>query len=321
MNRKPGPVAQRMTVGTTEITRVVEWLGPIRSVGELFPSVPAQVWQENAWMAPHFWNPASGAYRAAIQTWVVRTAGMTVLIDTGVGNDRDRPQIPQFDHLHTDFPAQLAAAGVAPEEVDVVINTHIHYDHVGWNTHLVDHQADGASGRWAPTFPNATYLVPRADYEYFHPDGAARMRRARTEDERRRFEGIRLVFADSIAPLEAAGQLTTWSQAHNLGEKLHLRPAPGHTPGSSIIWLDDGPGAVFVGDVLHTPAQFLRPEDACSFDLDPDQARVSRREVLAAAARTGAMVLPAHLAGHGAASITATAAGFAVQDWADLPAL
>ncbi len=171
MNREPGPVAQRMTVGTTEITRVVEWLGPIRSVGELFPSVPAQVWQENAWMAPHFWNPTSGAYRAAIQTWVVRawvvrTAGMTVLVDTGVGNDRDRPQIPQFDHLHTDFPAQLAAAGVAPEEVDVVINTHI--------------QGSGSGGAYSShltiTLDDGTVLNDAAAHAFFSVCGASAAR-------------------------------------------------------------------------------------------------------------------------------------------------
>ncbi len=317
----PGLAAERMRVGRSEITRVVEWLGPIRTVGELFPATPAQVWRDNAsWLAPHFWDPVSGAYRAAIQTWVVRAAGMTVLVDTGVGNDRDRPQIAQFDHLHTDFPDRLRAAGVAPEDVDVVINTHIHYDHVGWNTHLVDPTPDGAPRRWVPTFPNATYLIPGADYEYFHPDNAARMRPARTEDERRRFEGIRLVFADSVAPIEAAGQLTTWTGAHDLGDVLHLRPAPGHTPGSSVLWLDDGPGAVFVGDLLHTPVQLLRPQDACSFDFDAEQARASRREVLTTAARTGATVLPAHFGGHGGTTIAAAATGFAVRDWADLPA-
>ncbi|MGH3499301.1 MAG: MBL fold metallo-hydrolase, partial [Nocardioidaceae bacterium] len=276
------------TLGDTDVIRVIEWLGPITSVSNLFPSTPGHVWDDHAgWLDPHFYDKASGAYRAAIQTWVVRTRGMTVLVDTGVGNDRDRPQIPLFDHLNTDFPSRLAAAGITPHDVDVVVNTHIHYDHVGWNTHRVGEKAATDSGssrdRWEPTFPNATYLVPRADYDYFHPDNAAKMRPAHTEDERRRFDGIRLVFSDSIAPIEAAAQLNTWSGERRLGDNLVLHEAPGHTPGSSVLWLEDGPGAVFVGDLLHTPIQILRPDDDCSFDLDPDQARLSRRRILAQA--------------------------------------
>jgi glyoxylase-like metal-dependent hydrolase (beta-lactamase superfamily II) len=173
--------AERLVLGRTEIIRVVEWLGPIASVAQLFPSTPPAVWRDNTtWLAPHSYDPATGAYRAAIQTWVVRTGGTTVLIDTGVGNDRDRPQIAQFNHLQTDFPDRLAAVGVEPGDVDVVVHTHIHYDHVGWNTHLLDDP--NQEGRWAPTFPNASYVVPGADYEYFHPDNVARMRPARTED-------------------------------------------------------------------------------------------------------------------------------------------
>jgi len=160
---------------------------------------------------------------------VVRVAGSTILVDTGVGNDRDRPQIPPFAYLRTGFLDRLAAAGVDPARVDVVINTHIHYDHVGWNTHLV-------GGVFVPTFPNATYLVSREDYEYFHPDNAANMRPAETTDERRRFAGIRLVFNDSIAPVAQAGQLQLWSGRHDLpGLPIRLEAAPGHTPGSSLV--------------------------------------------------------------------------------------
>ena len=313
----------RFTLGDTEVIRVIEWLGPITGVGDLFPATPAKVWDENAgWLDPYFYDKATSADRAAIQTWVVRTRGMTVLVDTGVGNDRDRPQVPLFDHLSTGFPARLAAAGITARDVDIVVNTHIHYDHVGWNTHRVDDEAAAgpARPRWAPTFPNATYLVPRADYEYFHPDNAAKMRPARTDDERRRFEGIRLVFADSIAPIEDAAQLSTWSGEHRLGDDLVLREAPGHTPGSSVLWLEDGPGAVFAGDLLHTPIQVLRPDDACSFDLDPAQARLSRRRVLAQAARAGSLVLPAHLAGQVELTLTTDpdTDGYAITGWAGL---
>ena len=129
-----------------------------------------------------------------MQTWVLRKGGRTILIATGVGNDRNRRQAPAFDHLHTDFLQRLSNIGVDPADVDVGVNTHIHYDHVGWNTKL-----DGKS--FVPTFPNARYLVPQRDYDYFHPENAEDMRRPRTDDEKLRLEGIRLVFADSITPL------------------------------------------------------------------------------------------------------------------------
>jgi len=267
-------------VGSTQVTRVVEWLGPVSTTDVLFSSVEEHAWdREASWLDQIFTNRATRAYRCAIQTWVLRTAGITVLVDTGIGNGRHRPQVPTFENLSSDFPARLAAAGVAPEEVDVVVNTHVHYDHVGWNTRRDDVASTNDHDAWVPTFPNATYLVPAADVDHFRPENASKMRPATTEEEQRRFEGAALVFADSIAPIEAAGQLQPWSGAHDLAERLYLRPAPGHTPGSSVLWLDDGPGAVFAGDLLHTPVQILDPGASCAFDLDADAARASRRTV------------------------------------------
>lgn len=300
-------------IGSVEIARVVEWVGPIKTVDEMFPDTPAEVWTDD--LAPHHWTPPTRAYRAAIQTWVLKSAGRTILIDTGVGNDRNRPQVPTFDHLHTDFLGQLAKVGVQPGDVDVVVNTHIHYDHVGWNTRL-----DGTT--WAPTFPNATYVVPMADYEYFHPENTERMRPPRTDDEKARFEGIRLVFEDSIVPIADSGQLRTWDRGHRIDDDLRLEPAPGHTPGSSVAWLETGSGAVFVGDLIHTPVQIARPTDCCAFDLDVEQARASRRVVLGAAARSGAMLFPAHFAGHGGTTLTtARPDAYEVAEWASFPEL
>lgn len=310
-----------MQIGDAEVRRVVEWVGPLLPVKDLFPDTPARVWTNRSnGLAPHHFDRGRSLYRAAIQTWVVRQGGKTVLVDTGVGNDRERPQIPTLSHLRTPFLDRLAEAGVDPSDVDVVVNTHIHYDHVGWNTRWI-------YDAWKPCFPNATYLVPRADYEYFHPDNSGQMREARTREEEQRFAGIRLVFADSIAPIEAAGQLKTWQSGYDIGSALHLVPTPGHTPGSSLLWLDRGPGAAFVGDLLHSPVQILRPDDACAFDLDADRARESRRAVLTRFAGTGAYVLPTHLAGHGGGTVSNAKGerggqrGFEVTQWADLPEL
>ncbi|AQT81180.1 MBL fold metallo-hydrolase [Mycolicibacterium litorale] len=301
-----------VAIGSVEIARVLEWVGPVKTVEEMFPDTPAHLWTDD--IAPHHWIPESRAYRAAIQTWVVRTGGQTVLIDTGVGNDRERPQAPAFDHLHTDFLNELAGIGVQPEDVDVVINTHIHYDHVGWNTRL-----DG--GQFVPTFPNATYLVPQDDYDYFRPENAERMRPARTEDEKARFAGIRLVFEDSVAPIAAAGQLQTWRGGYQLGDTLRLEPAPGHTPGSSVVWLESGSGAVFVGDLVHTPLQISRPHDSCLFDIDAAAARVSRNAVLASAALRRAAVFPAHFAGRGALTPVSRGDDLEIAHWEDFDAV
>jgi glyoxylase-like metal-dependent hydrolase (beta-lactamase superfamily II) len=303
-----------MAFGDFEVQRVVEWVGPIRTVSELFPDTPADVWTEHRdWLEPTF-TDADGSYRAAIQTWVLRRRGLTVLVDTGVGNDRDRPQVPAFSGLQTDFLDRLATAGIDRAEVDVVVNTHIHYDHVGWNT-----VREGDV--WVPTFPNARYLVPDRDREHFRPQNVERMRAPRTDDERRRFEGMRLVYADSITPVEEAGQLETWDGELSLADGLRLELTPGHTPGSSVLWLEDGDGAVFVRDLTHTPVQLLRPDDACAFDLDAGTARTSRHRVFTRAARTGATVLPAHYPGHGGAKVSSDAGTYAIGPWADFPHL
>lgn len=298
-----------------DVTRVVEWSGSIRTVAEILPDTPAGDWQANeSWLAPDFWNSETNAWQCHVQTWVIRAAGRIALVDTGVGNDRDRPGVPAFAHWHTDFLARLQDVGVDPAEVDVVINTHIHSDHVGWNTHLVD-------GAFVPTFPNAVYLVPQADYDYFNPDNAAKQRPPGTDDERRRFAGMQQLFADSIAPIERSGQLRLWRNRHDLrGLPVSLTPAPGHTPGSSIAELRAGRGALFVGDLLHSPMQILHPDHRCCFDLDAAQARTSRRRILARAAADGLLLLPGHFPGHSAAWVrSATGSGeFAVDHWAEL---
>jgi glyoxylase-like metal-dependent hydrolase (beta-lactamase superfamily II) len=296
-------------LGDVTIDRVVEFSGQIRTVGEILPDTPPEFWPAHeGLLAPHYWDPATGGFRVNVQTWVLRRGGLTVLVDTGIGNHRDRPQVPPFAHLETDFLERLSAV-VRPEDVDVVVNTHVHYDHIGWNTTL-------AGDQWRPTFPNARYLVPRADYEYYRPENADRMRAPETEDEKRRFEGIRLVFADSIAPVEAAGQLTLWSGEQTIDDALTLLPAPGHTPGSSVLRLDTGDGrAFFVGDLLHSPAQIMRPEWRSTFDLDAAAARESRRAYVAEAARTGAVLFPAHFDGPGGAVPAPGDGGFEVAEW------
>ncbi|WP_372664087.1 MBL fold metallo-hydrolase [Amycolatopsis kentuckyensis] len=294
-----------MHIGDVEVVKVVEWQGEIAPARTIVPS-PAALWQDNAgWLAPDHLNAETGGYRGAVQTWVLRSEGRVVLVDTGVGNDRHRPQIPLFDHLATPFLDRLADAGVRPEDVDVVVNTHIHYDHVGWNTLL-------RNGDWVPTFPNATYLIPHADQTYFDPRNAHRRHAPRTGHDQLRREGSLLVYADSIAPV--LGKAVLWEGSHRIDRNLTLEPAPGHTPGSSVLRVASGNDrAVFVGDLLHSPVQILEPEHSSCFCEDPVQAAATRMGVLERAADRGELVVPAHFAGPGAVEVRRDGTKFAVR--------
>ena len=287
---------QRMALGGASVTRVVETQIHMRT--SVFADTPAQAWPDNAdLLEPHFWDREAGQWRIAMQSWVIEVDGLLVVVDTGVGNDRERPHMPPLHQLSTDFLSAFTDAGFAPAAGDIVVNTHLHTDHVGWNTQL-------AGDRWVPTFPNARYVMPEPDYHFFGPGG---------EGEN---DGMRTVLADSVIPV--TDQIQLWSDDLELSASLRLRPAAGHTPGSSVLWLDAGSPAVFVGDLTHCPMQIRRPDDACAFDVDPAAARRTRRRVFTEAARAGAMVFPAHYPGHGAAVLATDGEAFNVDDWSSL---
>ncbi|EHB50472.1 beta-lactamase domain protein [Mycolicibacterium rhodesiae JS60] len=289
----------QIALGAAKVTRVVET--QIRMRTSLFADTPAQAWDDHAdLLEPHFWDRAAEQWRIAMQSWVLEVDGLVVVVDTGVGNDRDRPHMPPLDHLSTDFLRSFTAAGYAPATVNIVINTHLHTDHVGWNTQLV-------GGHWVPTFPNARYVMPEADYRFFGPGGAGEN------------DGMRTVLADSVIPV--TDQIQLWSDELELSSSLRLRPAAGHTPGSSVLWLDAGAPAVFVGDLTHCPIQIRRPDDACAFDVDPAAARGTRRRVFTEAAHAKAAVFPAHYPGHGGPVLAADGDSFDVDDWAALDAI
>ncbi|MCV7077501.1 MBL fold metallo-hydrolase [Mycobacterium szulgai] len=290
----------RLALGRASVTRVVELRFDLGT--SFFPKTPQSGWRDNAdLLVPDFFSPETDQWHIAVQSWVIEVDGLTVVVDTGVGNDRHRPQMPPLDHLNTGFLTALQAAGVDRNAVDVVVNTHVHSDHVGWNTMAVD-------GSWVPTFPNARYLLAAADFRHFAPDGPA------TGDDH-------LVFADSVAPVEDAGQLIQWSDDYQISPSLRLRPAAGHTPGSSVLWLDAGRPAVFVGDLTHSPLQLRLPGHPCAFDVDADAAAITRRRILTEAVMANAAVIPAHYPGRGGATLRAVADRFDVDRWLDLEPL
>lgn len=293
---------QRMLLGDVEIIRVVEWHEPFLPTSDMFPRIGADVWKDNeGWLAPDHWEPDTGRVVSALQSWVLRSGGRTVLVDTGAGNGRERPGMGPFHRSRSDLPGLLAKAGVRPQDVDVVVNTHLHVDHVGWNT--VD-----ADGQWVPTFPNAQYLIPAADDFHYGPDNAYGNGAQEVD---------RLIYQDSIAPVHQAGQGVLWDGLHRIDEHLSLESAPGHTPGSSVLRLASGSDrAVFVGDLLHSPVQILHPccnSNAC---LAPKQAADSRQRILGRAADERELLVPAHFGGAGALEIWRNGAGFALGPWA-----
>jgi glyoxylase-like metal-dependent hydrolase (beta-lactamase superfamily II) len=290
-----------MKLGDVTITRVDEVHGPIMPTGAFFPDLSAEAWQEQRnLLVPDHLGADDDMVHVAFQTWVLRSEGRTILVDTGIGNDKTRPAVPAWDHRSGDYLARLTAAGTRPEDVDLVVNTHLHVDHIGWNTRL-------AGGEWVPTFPNATYLMPRADFVHLNPATNAAIAGGVNEN----------AYEDSVAPVYAAGQVTLWDDAYEIDGNLRLEAAPGHTPGSSVIKLHSGgEQALFAADIFHTPLQLAHPGHDSCFCEDPAQARATRRRLLGWAADTGVLVLPAHLSGPGALEVKRCGDAFGVKQWA-----
>ncbi|MGG7464652.1 MBL fold metallo-hydrolase [Plantibacter sp. YIM 135347] len=301
-----------VAVGDVEITRIQEYAGPSPATPAfLFPDGDPAYWTERVdELAPDFIDAGTGRLRSVLQSWLIRSGGRLILLDTGAGNGKERPYAPVYAHHDTDYLANLRAAGVEPEDIDLVVNTHLHVDHVGWNTRL--------EGRdWVPTFPNARYLITREDNEFWDP----------TQVRRPQGDGNQNVFEDSVAPVHRAGQVQLWSGRHRIDDALVLEAAAGHTPGSAVLRVESrGSGALFLGDIVHSPAQLADPDVNSCFCEDPALAKSTRRRLLDEAADRRLLVFPSHFGGHAACRVRRGAEhdpphrsdAFVVDSWADL---
>ncbi|MGH3210533.1 MAG: MBL fold metallo-hydrolase [Trebonia sp.] len=292
---------QTITLGSVTVTRVEEMHGPVMPADQFFPDMPEEAWKEyRETLVPDHLGADDNMVVAAMQTWVLRSGGRTILVDTAIGNDKVRPAVAAWDHLRLDYLGNLARAGVRPADVDLVVNSHLHTDHIGWNTQLAD-------GAWVPTFPNATYLMPRVDFEYWNPANNPGIAGGVNEN----------AFEDSVAPVLDAGQVKLWEGSHVIDESLRMEAAPGHTPGHSVIVLESGTDrALFAADIMHTPLQVPRPDHSSCFCLDPALANATRRRLLGWAADNNALVLPAHLGGHSALEVQHQGSNFTITKWA-----
>ncbi len=271
-------------VGRATITPVVE-VETKTSPRFLFKGLDkagvTEIAQRAPWLDGTFVD-GGGYLLQRIQCLVIDIDGTRIAVDTCVGNDKTRAN-PGWDHLQLPFLADLAAAGFPAESIDAVVCTHLHVDHVGWNTTLVD-------GRWEPTFPNARYIFATPEFEYWqatsYPDG----------DD---------IFGDSVAPIVAAGRADLVPIDHRVDGSIRLDPTPGHTPGHvSVVVESQGQQAVITGDMIHTPIQIADVRLSSSFDYDPDAAADTRGAFLSRYA-DGALVIGTHWGGPGAGRLRA----------------
>jgi glyoxylase-like metal-dependent hydrolase (beta-lactamase superfamily II) len=294
-----GTIMQDRHIGDVRVTRIEEQLGPGFPAKDFFPEFEAETFAgQQHWLAPGYYQPESGRLVTSIHSWLVRTGKYTILIDACSGNHKPRPGMPRFDMLNTKYLDRLREAGVQPEEIDFVMCTHLHVDHVGWNTRL-------ENGKWVPTFPNAKYVMSHTDHDHW----AALAKKPDTETYQIN------TYNDSVLPIVEAKKAEFVSGEHGMCGCFTLKPAPGHTPGQIRVDLDSrGKRAIFAGDALHNPVQVpLWKWNSC-FCEDRDLARKSRNTLLADCVEQGALLMPAHFASPHAAYVRAAGDRFEL-DW------
>jgi glyoxylase-like metal-dependent hydrolase (beta-lactamase superfamily II) len=263
-------------------------------LADFLPGISAETIEAaRARLEPDHLDADRGRLLVAIQSFVLHVAGRTILVDSCVGEEKERPLIPAFHRRRrTGFLDRLAEVGVRPESVDVVFWTHLHVDHVGWNTRRQD-------GRWVVTFPNARYVAGRREFEYW-----------RQQDGRPGGDAVQLpAFEDSVLPIFEAGRLELVDDGYELGKGLTLLPLPGHTPGQLGVRAGGAVPAVFCGDAIHSPVQILDPDLSTAGSVDLAEAARVRRSLLENAAEGGWLIVPAHFRGTRCARVERTRGG------------
>jgi len=277
-DKHPSPI-QSWQIGAVKVTRIVE----IEITGGtrfILPDATPQACLPMGWLAPHFMS-SSGKLVMSVHALVVETPAQTILVDTCIGNDKER-DIPAWSHLQTSFLTDLAAAGYERDSIDLVMCTHLHVDHVGWNTMWVD-------GEWVPTFPNARYLFGEREWQYWNGEA----------DQ----EAYGNIMDDSVRPVIDAGLVDFVTMDHRLCDEVNLIPTPGHTPGHVSVKIDSlEEKALITGDCIHHPCQIGRTDWCSSADYDSSQARQTREVLLSQLAATDVLVIGTHFstptAGH-----------------------
>ncbi|BAC53155.1 blr7890 [Bradyrhizobium diazoefficiens USDA 110] len=264
-------------VGKVKITKLVE-METVGSTRFILPAATNDEIRKLPWLIPHF-ATEEGRLKMSIHSLVVETPTRRIVVDTGLGNDKQGRGVPVWNNRSTPFLETMAAAGFPPDSIDTVLCTHLHVDHVGWNTKLVD-------GKWVPTFPKARYLFGETEYEYWRdytaePDKVA-------------------VFNDSVKPVVDAGQVELIPSDHRLCEEISVIPTPGHSPGHMSVLIESGgEQGLLTGDVAHHPCQMSHLDWCSVIDTDPAQSAATRHKVFSRLADTPTLVIGGHYsAGH-----------------------
>ncbi|MES2498494.1 MAG: MBL fold metallo-hydrolase [Pseudomonadota bacterium] len=287
-------------IGDVEIGRLVELDGMSFPADLIFPGIdPAAIARGREWLDERFLMRDADQLMWSFHSYVIRSGGCNILIDTCHGNDKQRHAPIDYCHeWQTDYLGNLARMGLRPEDIDIVLCTHLHFDHFGWNTRL-------DNGRWVPTFPNARYLMTRLDYERFEQMPA---------DDPESAIG-RPAFQDSVLPVMAAGQADLIETDHvvecDLAAGIWLEGAPGHTVGSALIHVRNAHGhAVFCGDAIHHPVQAEDLSIHIAGEYDSAMSQRTRHDLLARYCDTDTLLLPAHFASPSAARVIAPKGAF-----------
>ena len=272
---------QKNSCGPFEIATVQEFQTSAHQLNFMFPDLsPEDFAATRVFGDDRFVDPVAGLPRMSYHSIVLRTPQGIVLVDTCVGAHKKRPLIAEWHMQEYPYLERLQQIGLTPGDIDYVCCTHLHGDHVGWNTQL-------ENGRWVPTFPNARYLIAQTEYDYWENFHAANPDHI-----------FRQAWDDSVLPVMTAGQVDKVSSDHEVVTGISLRPAPGHSPGNVVIDVSDGRHkAVLTGDVVHHPVQIERPDWCTFFDEDSSLARDTRIQLLEDIADTSTIMLAAHFGG------------------------
>ncbi|MEW6642663.1 MAG: MBL fold metallo-hydrolase [Pseudomonadota bacterium] len=261
------------TVGKVKVTKIVE-VDTTGGTRFILPLASTEEARKLPWLVPRFANE-QGKLRMTIHSLIVETPTRRIIVDTGLGNDKQGRHVPVWNGLNTPFLQQLTDAGYPPESIDLVLCTHLHVDHVGWNTRLVD-------GRWVPTFVNARYLFGRTEYAHWaaHQDDPAHPP---------------VSFLDSVQPIVDADRAELIDPDFKASEELTLLPTPGHSPGHlSVLIESEGESLLLMGDAAHHPVQMAHLDWSATVDHDPARAIRTRRELFTRFADTPTRVIGGH---------------------------
>lgn len=281
-------------IGDIEIARVHEQTFMGQTAADFFPSFDREaVRAHEHWLCPHHFDPENLRIPMDVQSFVLRSDRHLIVVDTCCGNHKPRAGAPEFHQLTTGYLDRFRGLGIAPEDVDYVMCTHLHIDHIGWNTRL-------EGGRWVPTFPNARYVVSRQEYE-----------NAEVEARTIPFEPVRNGFYDSVLPVVEAGLVDLVADDFEMLDLLRLRPAPGHTAGNIQIELSSrGDKAIFAGDMLHTPLQVPFWNWSSKLCWNPAMASDTRRRLFEQCVEENALLVPGHFCAPHVGRIREDADGF-----------